>query len=81
MMSFGEKIWTGMESDVDTLNTMIFNTFVFCKIFNLPNSRVVAPSLSFIDGIFSSSLFLIRFFGIFVVHTTGFRWRRRFLTS
>jgi Ca2+-transporting ATPase len=86
MMTVGEKIWTDMEGDSDRLNTMIFNTFVFCQIFNLPNSRVVAKSQSLIDGLFSNTLFLIIFFGIAVVqaiicefggivfHTTGLTW-------
>jgi hypothetical protein len=75
-MSFREKQWIGVVSDVETLGTLLFDTFMFCKIFNLPNSRFVAPSLSLKNGLVSNSLFLVSFFGKSVVHTTGFTWRR-----
>jgi Ca2+-transporting ATPase len=86
MMTIGDKIWKNTPLRSDVLNTLIFNVFVFCQIFNLPNSRVVAKSQSVFDGLFSNSLFLIIFFGISVIqaiicefggnvfHTTGLDW-------
>jgi Ca2+-transporting ATPase len=86
LMTIGDKIWTDIEGDDERLNTFIFNVFVFCQIFNLPNSRVVAKSQNLIDGLFSNVLFLVIFFGIAVVqailcefggivfHTNGLTW-------
>jgi Ca2+-transporting ATPase len=89
----GQYIWNdvvveipGGDDDKEVLYTLIFNMFVFCQIFNLPNSRIVAKSQRFFDGILSNYLFIIIFiavaavqaiiveFGDFVFHTTHLTW-------
>ncbi|OHT14867.1 Calcium-transporting ATPase PAT1 [Tritrichomonas foetus] len=47
--------------------SLLFNTFVFCQVFNLLNSRIVAKSQKFFDGIFSNVLFIVIFLGISLV--------------
>jgi len=41
-----------------TLDTMVFNTFVFCQIFNEFNARVVTNALNVFSGVFTNPIFV-----------------------
>ena len=60
----GDEIWTDLVQHSTQHYTLLFNSFVFCQIFNLLNSRIVAKAQKFFDGIFSNILFIIIFIGI-----------------
>lgn len=54
----GKRIFKLVDKDSDaTLNTLIFNTFVFCQIFNEINSRDM-EKLNILRGMLSSGMFL-----------------------
>lgn len=63
----GDRIWPDIQEHDTQHYTLIFNAFVFCQIFNLLNSRIVAKAQRFFDGIFSNWLFIAIFIGIAVV--------------
>ncbi|KAK8871058.1 hypothetical protein M9Y10_008971 [Tritrichomonas musculus] len=48
-------------------STFLFNTFVFCQIFNLLNSRVTDRTQSFFEGLFSNGYFWLIWVMITVV--------------
>jgi Ca2+-transporting ATPase len=94
ILVFGKRIWNDVEftkadgtADKEVLYTLMFNVFVFCQIFNLPNCRMVARTQHFFDAILSNYLFIGIFIGIaaiqaiivevagVVFHTTGLTWR------
>lgn len=60
----GAHIWKDFEEHDTTHYTLLFNSFVFCQVFNLLNSRIVAKAQSFFDGIFSNWLFIVIFIGV-----------------
>ena len=45
-------------------STLVFNTFVYCQVFNLINARVAGQDMSVLDGLFTNPFFLIIFFSI-----------------
>ncbi|EAY12614.1 calcium motive P-type ATPase, putative [Trichomonas vaginalis G3] len=49
------------------LSGLIFNTFVFMQVFNLPNARITGQDTPFFEGLFSNIFFVAIFFGIIVV--------------
>ncbi|OHT09384.1 Calcium-transporting ATPase 4, plasma membrane-type [Tritrichomonas foetus] len=63
----GDNIWKDLIQHSTQHYTLLFNSFVFCQIFNLLNSRIVAKAQKFFDGIFSNILFIIIFIGISAV--------------
>ncbi|KAH9820589.1 hypothetical protein DFH28DRAFT_1079434 [Melampsora americana] len=48
-----------MIQDTNIHKTIVFNTFVFCQIFNQFNSRVLNRSLNIVQGLFKNVYFLI----------------------
>lgn len=48
----------------DTVSTMVFNTFVYCQVFNLLNSRLAAQDTKFFEGLFNNPYFICIFFVI-----------------
>ncbi|XP_073278153.1 calcium-transporting ATPase 4, plasma membrane-type-like isoform X1 [Primulina huaijiensis] len=55
----GKRIFKLNDKDSDaTLNTLIFNTFVFCQIFNEINSRDM-EKINILRGMLSSGMFMI----------------------
>ena len=57
---------TLVESD-RSLSSFLFNTFVFCQVFNLLNSRVTDGKQSFWEVLFANGFFWALFFGIVIV--------------
>lgn len=53
-------------TDERAMSTFLFNTLVFCQVFNLLNARVTDMKQGFFDGLFSNELFWV-FFGLIVV--------------
>ena len=46
------------------VSTMIFNTFVYCQVFNLINARVTSNDVKVLDGFFSNWVFIAIWLGI-----------------
>lgn len=66
LILFGAKSVFGInDPDVNYHNThvstLIFNTFVYCQVFNLINARVAGQDMSIFDGLFSNWVFLFIF--------------------
>lgn len=60
----GDNIWNDIVDHSTQHYTLLFNSFVFCQVFNLLNSRIVAKAQKFFDGMFSNPLFIIIFIGV-----------------
>ncbi|OHS98911.1 calcium-translocating P-type ATPase, PMCA-type family protein [Tritrichomonas foetus] len=57
-----EKIFGFQENDNDTLyTTLVFNTFIYCNIFNLINFRITGAHMSIFDGLLSNYYFDVIF--------------------
>ncbi|KAH0787706.1 calcium-translocating P-type ATPase, PMCA-type family protein [Histomonas meleagridis] len=64
LVLFGaEKFFELDTSNDKAQSTFLWNTFVFCQVFNLLNSRVTDQSQSFFEGFFSNPYF----WGLFVL--------------
>lgn len=55
------------EYERKVISGLVFNTFVFLQVFNLPNSRLAGQDMSFFEGLFTNIYFVTIFFGIIVV--------------
>lgn len=60
----GPNIWNDIQQHTTQHYTLLFNAFVYCQVFNLLNSRIVAKAQKFFDGMFSNPLFIIIFIGV-----------------
>ena len=66
LILFGnEKIFGINEADADLkekhTSTMVFNTFVYCQVFNLINARIANQDKKFTEGLFSNPFFWLIF--------------------
>lgn len=69
LILFGNRKIFGINYSNDDLqekhtSTMVFNTFVYCQIFNLINARVAGQDMAVTDGIFKNPYFICIFFFI-----------------
>ncbi|KAI7841822.1 hypothetical protein COHA_004351 [Chlorella ohadii] len=88
-----DNLYKDWQDDEETakkdISSMVFNTFIFCQLFNMVNARKVENELNVFSGLFSSHVFwvvwviivgfqvIIMFFlgGIFKVeHLSGLEW-------
>lgn len=66
LLLFGNTKIFGIDDPIDEVkekhtSTLVFNTFVYCQVFNLINARVAGQDMSIFDGLFSNPYFLIIF--------------------
>ena len=69
LVLFGHEKFFHLDTSRDerAMSTFLFNTFVFCQIFNLLNARVTDMRQSFFEGLFSNGFFWALFIFITVV--------------
>ena len=65
-----------INDDTTTVQSIIFNTFVFCQIFNFINARRVNGELDFYSGLFTNFVYLAIFvlitvFQVLIIFFTG----------
>jgi Ca2+-transporting ATPase len=60
---FGHEVLS-IDRNSNNIFSVIFNTFIFCQIFNLINSRVVEQNMSVLDGLFQNVHFIAIFLAL-----------------
>lgn len=59
--------WLGVESESLLHNTILFNTFVFCQVFNEINCRRINQELNVFEGFFRNKVFISVMIGTLIV--------------
>jgi Ca2+-transporting ATPase len=89
LILFGSEQFFGLDLSVERAeSTFLFNTFVFCQVYNLLNARITDQTQGFFEGLFSNLYFwaffllivgvqavLVEFGGTFF-GTSGLKWRQ-----
>jgi Ca2+-transporting ATPase len=89
LILFGSQQFFGLDISVPRAeSTFLFNTFVFCQVYNLLNARITDQTQGFFEGFFSNYYFwaffalivavqalIVQFGGTFF-GTSGLEWRQ-----